>query len=405
MLIQKLALKYLLGGKSLNAVPILSRISMIAIAVGSCAMIVLFSVFNGFDGLIKELYKAFYPEIKITTTRGKFFSLTPDTMDSIRHLDGVMQMTRVLEDNVLLSNGEDQQVARLKGVDKQYTEVNNLAQYMYDGNADINEGRHQENAIVGLHLANKLGLDVHNAFSWFTVYYPNTAAANLTTAFHSLLLRPTGIFRVQDEFDDTYVLASLNAVQELFAQPGKMSSLEISLLEGADPHRVKRNLQTILGDAYRVETRYEQNKTLYMVMQAEKWAVYAILVLVLWIASFNMTGALTMLVLEKQKDISILKAMGAEAATLRKLFITEGVLWSFLGGLLGIITGTLLCWGQQKFHWVTLEGAFIIDAYPVTLRFGDCLIVICTVVVIGLLASVFPARKAAKTAGVSLSIS
>src|SRR5690606_27468451 len=157
------------------------------------------------------LYKAFYPEIKITTTRGKFFSLTPDTMDSIRHLDGVMQMTRVLEDNVLLSNGEDQQVARLKGVDKQYTEVNNLAQYMYDGNADIYEGRHQENAIVGLHLANKLGLDVHNAFSWFTVYYPNTAAANLTTAFHSLLLRPTGIFRVQDEFDDTYVLASLNA--------------------------------------------------------------------------------------------------------------------------------------------------------------------------------------------------
>lgn len=401
MLIRKLALRYLLGRKTLNAVPILSRISMVAIAVGSGAMIVLFSVFNGFDGLIRDLYKAFYPDIRITAAKGKFFTLTEPQYESIRQSPGIGSLSNVLEDNVLLSNGEEQQVAVIKGIDEHYYTVNNLTPYIFDGESSVHTGNTQQTAIAGLHLANKLGLEIHNAFSWLSVYYPNTESAapalNPGNAFRSILLKPAGIFRVQDEFDGKYILAPLAAVQHLFGQEKGISSLEISISKGAKPERVKKYLQELLGPEFLVATRYEQNKTLYNVMQTEKWAVYAILVLVLWIASFNMTGALTMLVLEKQKDTAILKAMGAGRSLIRKIFLAEGILWAFTGGLLGILLGAALCAGQAHFHWVKLEGAFIIEAYPVSLHFTDCMIVLGTVLIIGFLASWFPAGKAVRS--------
>ena len=186
-------------------------------------------------------------------------------------------------------------------------------------------------------------------------------------------------------------------MQYLFKADGKYSSVELKLKEGADADKIRAELQKILGSSFHIATRFEQNKTIYMVMRTEKWAVYAILVLVLIIASFNMVGALSLLVLEKQKDMSILKTMGAQQADVRNVFIAEGLLWSLTGVVSGLIIGLLLCVGQLQYQWVKMQGSFIIDAYPVQLEWTDFPLIIVTVLAIGILASWYPALKAKRS--------
>jgi len=401
----QLAWRYLRGKRGANIVPILSRISMVAIAVGSCAMIVLFSIFNGFEDLIKDLYKAFYPELKITAAKGKFFALDDRRFTELSRINGIAAVTRVIEDNVLLNAHDEQQVAVLKGIESNYKTVNSLKRYIYKG-VDTVADQPIPTAIIGLQTANHLGVEINNIFSRLSVYYPNATEQNIAlnpqAAFQNLQLQPEGIFRIQDEFDSKYILAPISSVQELFLQPGKYSSIEISLEAGSDEEAIRKEVQRKLGNGFVVATRYEQNKTLYMVMKTEKWAVYGILVLVLLIASFNMVGALTLLVLEKRKDIAILKAMGAQNAMIRRLFMSEGVLWATIGGGTGMLLGLLFCLGQQHFHWVKLQGAFIIESYPVEMQLSDFILVGATVVGVGLLASWYPASRATKAADPSL---
>lgn len=398
-LIWQLALRYLRGKRAGNAVPILSRISMTAIAVGSGALIILFSVFNGFESLVKDLYKAFYPDIKITAARGKFFSITSQQRSSITHIAGITAVASVIEDNVLANNGDDQFVATIKGVDTAYFSVNDIKPYITEGDDSLSDA--YPGAIMGEHIANLMGADVHNVFSSVMFYYPNTKLVDPSLdpadAFQSLKLKPEGIFKVQDEFDSKYVLASLPLVQQLFGEPGRVSSIEIAIGKNSAPDAIKLQLQQMLGSSYKVETRFEQNKTLYLVMRTEKWAVYAILLLVLLIASFNTIGALSLLILEKQKDMAILRAMGAPTTTIRQIFLAEGVLWSLTGGLIGMLLGGLLCLGQQYFGWIKIGGSFIIDAYPVQLQAMDFLLVIATILLVGLLAAWFPSRRATRT--------
>ncbi|HRO42549.1 MAG TPA: FtsX-like permease family protein [Flavipsychrobacter sp.] len=404
LLIFQLAWRYLRGKRGANIVPILSRISMVAIGVGSCAMIVLFSIFNGFEHLIKDLYKAFYPELKITVAKGKFFALESEKFEGLQKISGITAITKVIEDNVLLNAHDEQQVATLKGIERNYQKVNHLKPYIYKGADSVLESP-IPTAIIGLQTANHLGIEINNVFSRLSIYYPNAAenlALNPQSAFQNLQLQPEGIFRIQDEFDSKYILAPIKQVQELFLQPGKYSSIEIAVTNGTNHEKVKQQLQQLLGKNYVVATRYEQNKTLYMVMKTEKWAVYGILVLVLLIASFNMVGALTLLVLEKQKDIAILKAMGAQNKTIRGVFISEGVLWAAMGGGIGVIFGALFCLGQEKFHWIKLQGAFIIESYPVAMQWSDFVLVGITVVIVGLLASWYPAMRATQAKDPSL---
>jgi len=394
----QLAWRYL-RGKRANVVPILSRISMVAISVGSCAMIVLFSIFNGFEHLIKDLYKAFYPELKITVDKGKFFDLEDSKLTALKSINGITAITKVLEDNVLLNANDEQQVAVVKGIDASFLRVNNIKPYISEGAATVVDGP-VPTAIIGLQMANQLGVQVNNVFSRLSIYYPNADIENIAlnpqSAFRSMQLKPQGIFRIQDEFDGKYILAPIHKVQELFNQPGRYSSLEIKVNSGADPEHIKSQIQKLLGKQYVVATRFEQNRTLYMVMSTEKWAVYGILLLVLLIASFNMIGALTMLVLEKQKDITILKAMGAENSVVRNVFIAEGLLWAVIGGGIGILAGAAFCLGQQRFHWIKLHGAFIIDAYPVMMKWTDFVLVLATVTFVGLLAAAYPAIRSVR---------
>jgi len=393
-----LALRYVRGKKSANAVPILSRISMFAIMVGSAAMIILFSVFNGFEVVVRDLYKAFYPDMRITAASGKFMDLPPQRYQQIKALKGIEKMAPVIEDNVLINTeGGDIVIATLKGIDNRYFAVNEVQPYITNGRDSLTPGV-LPTAIIGAQIAGRIGLDVNNDFSRLSIHYPNSKAANLTLnpteAERTLILKPDGIFRVQDEFDDKYILAPIALAQDLFGEEGKISALELRLSADADADDIKERLQHITGNAYRIETRFEQNHTLYQVLRTEKWATYAILLFVLLIASVNMIGALSLLVLEKGKDMAILAAMGASRATIRFVFLLEGLLWSVIGGGIGILIGGAVCWGQQRFGWVELNGAFVIKAYPVAIQPADFLLVLCTVMGVGLLAAWYPAMRA-----------
>lgn len=394
----RLSWRYLRGRRSANAVPILSRISMAAIAVGCGALIVLFSVFNGFNELIDTFYTSFYADIRISPVKGKFFPLDESRQEAVKAVPGVKAVAPIIQDNVLANSEEDQLVVTLRGVDSRYFSVNDLKPYVPYG-VDTVSMYPIPTALAGMGIAARLNLSVENAFSRLRLHYPNAETNNMVLnpaeAFRSLELKPDGIFSVQSEFDEKYVLAPLPLVQELFGAVGSASSLELRV-DSNQLSTAQASLRKLFGPGFRVENRYEQNRTFYMVMQTEKWAVYAILLLVLLIASFNLVGALSMLVLEKQKDVAILRAMGAERSTIRSIFMLESMLWAGVGGLIGIFFGALLCLGQQRFGWIELQGSFLIKAYPVALKPGDFVWVFATALGLGLLAGWLPAMRAAR---------
>lgn len=409
-IVVRIALRYWKGSKTTNAAPILSRISMIAIATGAAAMFIMLSVFNGFDYLVKDLYKAFYPDLSITTLKGKHFSLSAAQLQRIQHLPGVIQTTKVLEDHVLagdeqaFADGDHQQkVVTLKGIDVSYFDVNDIKDSIESLQPIhfLKEGQ----AILGWQIARILGVDYRNNFSGIRLYYLNPTVTQPELkpeeAFLSLPLHPVGTFQVDGEFDDKYVLAPLAQVQELFQLKGQMSSLELKL----EPHReqdLKKQIQQLLGPEYAVRNRFEQNTTVYMMLSSEKWAMYFILTFVLIIASFNMIGALTMLVIEKNKDMGILIAMGAQQQQLSKIIVLEGILWALTGGIAGIVLGGILCFLQQQFGLIQLGSSFVVSTYPVKMLFTDVLIILGTVLGIGLFASIYPAIKGSRPKDISL---
>ncbi|MFM6944593.1 MAG: FtsX-like permease family protein [Bacteroidota bacterium] len=398
-----IAKRYLFSLRKQTAVSILSKISMGALVVSTAAMILLFSVFNGFESLVKNLYATFYPDIKITVTQGKFFSYTPQLLQQIQTTKGIQYLSTCIEDNALVSNGETQIIATVKGIDKQFFNVNNFNKdYIIAGNNELTVTNNVLNpsAIIGNGIANKLGIDVLNNFSSLELIYPNAKTDLLqvqdANAFQRQYVKPDGAFSIQDEFDNAYVLVPLATAQSLMNQEAQISSIEIKISSEADAASIKKILQKKLGASFTIATRYEQNKTLYGIMQSEKWIVFALLTLILVIASFNLTGALSMLVLEKQKDLSMLRSMGLKGLEIQTIILLEGLLWSFVGCSLGLLMGGLIAWGQQQFGWVKLEGSFIIQSYPVKFVVGDVILIFMTVLSVGAIASLIPAFKSSK---------
>ncbi len=395
-----IAWHYFRGKKSAQAINIISWISISAIAVSAGAMTVLFSIFNGLEGTVLDMYSAFYPDIKITAAKGKFFAVDAQQQQAIGSLKGIALASYTIEDMVLLSGNDEQKVGTLKGVDRQWFDVTHMDSFIVEGKGQLDEDKNYTPAVVGLNIAAALGADVNNVFSFLRIYYPKPGAKSLSVqdpeaSFNSIAVKPDGIFRIQDEFDGSYVLTTFAAAQRLFGKEGQLTSVELKMKPGAQAAAIKNELRRLLGDGVKVEDRFEQNKTLYLVMRGEKWAVYAILLLVLLIASFNMIGSLSMVVLEKKKDMVILKSMGATQGLVQRIFLFEGCCLALVGGVLGIGSGLLLCLGQQYFGWVGLPDGFIISAYPVELRLADFALVAGTVIAVGVLAAWYPARKAA----------
>ncbi len=394
------AWRYFKAKKSTNAINIIAWVSMIAIVLISAAFIILLSVFNGFEGLVKSLYSSFYADLKVSPKSGKIITVNNAQLDKLNKLSSVAAYSMIVEEKTLLQNGEIQTIVYLKGVDEYYTNVTSVADNILRGTFDL--GTDLKPAVVlGSGIENALALQSDRNIYPITAYLfkrgVNINVIDPYQAFSADNLATTGTFFIQQDIDNKYAFTNVRFMKQMLGmKPEEYGNIEIRIADDADEDDVQKQVQQIFGDAVVVETRYEQNKSLYSVMTLEKWAIYGILTLMLIVAAFTMIGALTMLVLEKQKDIQVLKALGADNSRIRRIFLTEGILLAAMGCAAGLLLAVIICWAQVEFKLVVIEGGtFLIDYYPVELKPSDFLLVAVTVMVIAFLASWFPARRAA----------
>lgn len=390
------AWRYFTTGQKASVINWMSRISLLAIGVGATALIIVLSVFNGFEDLVKGLYNDFYADIRVVPERGKIMRISTVQLGEMKKVPGVIALSRVVEEKAVL-NGAFQTVVTLKGVDSQYTAVTNIntPQHLLRGNFSLGDAA-QPSIVVGVGIENAAGLEVEKYKYPAVVYLPNKQASRLTSeeGLHSSTVIPTGTFAVQQEFDNKYVFTNLAFMQYMLSlQPDEYAALEMRV--DGDPAVVQSAIQQMLGKDYRVETRYQQNMGLYRVMKTEKWFIFVVLTLILAVAAFNIIGSLTMLVLEKKKDIAILQAMGASSGRIHFIFLLEGLLLGIIGGGIGMLLAVLICQLQLQFKLIKLGGStFIIDYYPVAMRAGDFALVGITLLLITVIAAWIPARKA-----------
>ncbi|WP_026769227.1 FtsX-like permease family protein [Asinibacterium sp. OR53] len=391
------AWRYFWSKKSTNAINIIAWISIAAIAVGSAALIIILSVFNGFEGLVKSLYVDFYADMRIVPAKGKTFLLNREQVAGIRATSGITTLGFIAEEKALLVNGELQTIVYIKGVDEQFTQLNKIAAHIKRGRFETGTTE-APTLVLGVGIENAIAADVTKKGYPLTLYMPNRQAARFGSAdgLNAFNALAAGTFMVQQDFDNKYAFTNLAFLKYMLNMgPDEYSALELKI--NGDPDQIKTALQKQLGNDYTVETRYEQNRSLYAVMQMEKWVIYGILSLILIVAAFNMVGALTMLVLEKQKDIAILKALGANDQNIERIFLSEGLLLATVGGGAGIVLAIIICWLQMKYKLIKLGGdTFIIDYYPVQMMPTDFALVACTIMIIALLAAWIPSRKAGR---------
>ena len=400
------AWRYFKAKKTTNAINVIAWISIVAIVIGTAALILVLSVFNGFEGLVKSLYSSFYPDLRISPESGKQIVLTEAQLKKLRSVKGVKAVSLVVEERALLQNKaseEDsvdyQSIIYLKGVDEHYEEVSGVATNVVEGNFDTGT-EDQPLLVLGAGIQNAVGVRADRNVKPLAVYMPRKGEVDLTDPMRSLsaeAVNTSGVFIIQQDFDNKYAITNLGFIKRMLLMDEEhFSAAEIAVNAGADADEVRDEIRAFLGKTYLVQNRFEQNASLYSVMQIEKWIIYAILSLILVVAAFNMVGALTMLVLEKKQDISVLHAMGANRSFIQGIFLSEGLLLAVIGGVTGMLIAYIIGWLQVQFHLIPLQGStFMIDYFPVKMVFTDFLLVGATVMVIALIASFVPARKAA----------
>jgi lipoprotein-releasing system permease protein len=392
-----IAKRYLLGKKSQNAINIISGISILGVTIGTMALVIVLSVFNGFDSVVKSLFNSFDPDIKISAAEGKTFTSDPDLNKALKDLPGVLALSEVLEENVLLLYGDKQHIATIKGVDEHFREVSGLDSMVYDGSMKLKDAN-RAYAVVGQGVAYSLrvGLNFINPLFVYTI--DRTAKMNMAQPEESIrrdFIYPSGIFAIEQQYDSRYVVCPIEFVRELLTYPHENTFLEIKLNPDYSVDDVQKQIIEIAGDSYQVKNREQQNALFYRVMKSEKWAIFLILTFILIIASFNIIGSLSMLIIDKKKDIVTLRNMGATNKLIGRIFLIEGWLISLVGSVIGIFLGTAISWVQQQFGVIKLSGSgtFVIDAYPVQIEVPDILLVWVTVLVIGWIAARYPVRQ------------
>ena len=394
------ARRYFVSKKSSNAINIISWVSVLGILVGSLGLILVLSVFNGFEGLVISLYNSFNPDFTITAKPGKSFIPDSSSLTALGNIEGVRAVSKVIEENALLTYGDKQYIATIKGVDTNYGEITGIDSSMYEGIFLLKQGNLQF-AVLGAGIDQSLGVNYEDPFGFITVYVPKKGTSgviNPEDAFNREVIKPAGSFAIQAEFDSKYIFVPLEFARQLTGYSKEVSALEVALSPVANADAVQKKVEALFGKNFDVRNRLEQNVTLYKVMKTEKWAVYAILTLILIIAAFNIIGSLSMLVIEKKKDISILRTLGADEKLIRGIFLSEGLLLTFIGCFSGFFMAIILIILQQKFQLLKISGgSFVIDAYPVEMKTGDFLLVFFTVMIIGFVAAWFPSYRASKT--------
>jgi len=392
-----IAKRYLVSKKSLNVINLISIISVVGVMVGTMALIVILSVFNGLDGLVKSLFNSFDPDLRITLAQGKVFTID-ERFEDIRKLDGVINLTEILEENALLQYGEKQQLGVIKGVGDEYKSMTGVDSMIIDGEFLLKDDR-RSYSVIGQGVAYYLGVGLKfiNPIEIWVTKRTKQVTFNPQDAFKTMQIYPSGVFAIQQDFDAEYVIVPIIYARELFDYLNEVSSVEIKLnpkLSGSDRSGVQKQIQSILGEKFVVKNRYQMNELLYKTMKSEKLAIFLILSFILVIASFNAIGSVTMLIINKKNDIVTLRSLGATDTQIRRVFLFEGWMISVVGAILGLSLGALLCFAQIKFGFIPFpgDGTFIIDSYPVDMQLFDFISVFSTVLVIGFIAAWLPVR-------------
>ncbi|HTA26794.1 MAG TPA: FtsX-like permease family protein [Bacteroidia bacterium] len=392
-----IAKRYLVSKKSHNAINIISGVALGGIAIGTMALIIILSVFNGISDLVKTLYNSAGADIEITAAKGKTFLPTGPKFDSVKHLKGVKYFDETMQDRALLKYGDKQCLAYIKGVGDAFAPMTHFDTLIREGkyslqNGDIAGGE------FGRGVADQLGINSSEQnFTSVTCYAPkrgiDNSSINPEDAITQKHLYRSGIFSINDDFDGKYVIVSVGFARKLFDyQDNSVSSIEIGLDNPSESAGVKEQMKALLGSNYLVKDRLEQNELLFKTLKSEKLGTFIILAFILLIATFNIVGSLSMLIIDKQKDIAILRNMGAEIKTVQNIFMYEGILITLVGTAIGLLLGSIVCLAQIKFKLVPMSGNFVVDAYPVSLQVNDYLVTIVWVLVIGFLASWYPVK-------------
>ncbi len=363
-----IAQRYLVSKKKQNIINIISAISVGGIIVGTMALVIVLSVFNGFKGLISNFYSNFDPDMKITAVKGKMFNPADYDFEKIKSLPDVANYAEVLEEVALLKYGDQVYPAIVKGVPANYASYTNIDTLITDGSFML-EYQGIDYAVVGQGVAYNLGIKPE-LLDHIMIYVPKkgkVTSLNPARAINHNYVFPAGVFSLLEEIDSKYIIVSFKYAADLFESENNISSVELGLNHSSNAKKIQKEIQAILGDGFSVKNKYQQHDLIYKTMESEKWAAYLILVFILIIASFNILGSLSMLIIDKKEDIYIFKSMGATSKTIRRIFLYEGWLISIVGAVIGSLLGIFVCWIQIKFGIITLPGTgtFVVSAYPV----------------------------------------
>ena len=379
-----IARRYLLAKKSTNAINIISAISMLGVMVGSAALIIILSVFNGFEEMVLKMFNSITPQIVVVPAEGKTFDPNTAYFNELRKSKQVYSFTEVLSENALVRYDGKQTPAMIKGVSNDFLKNKSLDTIMVDGVFALENKIEQPQAVLGSALQAFLGANPADPFEQLQIYSPKKGATgnsvNPMDDFTMLSIAPAGIFEVQQDFDNLLIVP-LSFARELLGETKNVSAIEINVQPEVDAEVFKKQLSEDLGSKYVVKNRIEQNQALYNVLGSEKWIVYIILTFILIIAIFNIIGSLTMLVIDKQKDISVLSSLGAGKRLIKRIFLAEGMMITLTGCIFGVLIGLIFCLLQQHFGWIKMGDADFMfsNAYPIALKWTDFVLVFATV--------------------------
>jgi lipoprotein-releasing system permease protein len=383
----------LISKKSNNAINIISWISVSAIAVTTAALVVILSAMNGLTGTVANLYNSFEPDIKITPVKGKYFTADEKLINTIKNLEDVVCVSQTLNDKALIKNIDKQALVSIKGVDENFNRVTKIDSSITEG-FFLQQGSKGSEIIVGRGIANQLQININEFSSELSVYSPykgKSESLNPEENLNQIYCTPKGIFSLNDEFDFQYAFIDIATARRLFEAPKKVSALEISCKKG-EVDAVQEALIEKLGNEFLVKNRYQLNDVLFKSLETEKLATFIILAFILVIATFNIIGALTMLIIEKRKDIKTLYSLGANQNLIRNIFMREGFLITGIGASIGLVLGLLVCWIQIQFHLVKFGSEFIIPYYPIELQLKDFVWIAGLIMLIGFFAAMYPVR-------------
>ncbi|MCS6823598.1 MAG: FtsX-like permease family protein [Cytophagaceae bacterium] len=394
-----IARRYFLFGKKMSFINVISMISIMGVALFTCAIVVVLSVFNGMEDIIRKLYNTFDPEIKIIPANGKTFEKTEQLLNLIKSVEGIQVITEVIEDNVFVKYNDKNDIVILKGVSENFLQHHRIDSMIVEGKLKLHE-KNIPLAIIGRGIQHKLSIALNNRYNPLVFYYPDKDKVNkpgsLNAPYNHASLMPTAVFGIERQYDDNYVFAPIEFTEELFNCQGLRSALELKVKQGYKINTVRDNLRTVLGSAFKVMNSDEQHIELLRAVMIEKFVVSLILCFILAVASVGIYFSLTMLTIRKKKDIAILFSLGASATVIKRIFLAEGLFIAFSGAIAGLIVGGLICWLQQTYGFVSMGmETSVVDAYPVKIKAEDFAAAAVVVFLLTIAASYLPARAAA----------